>query len=168
MKAWLQLGYVSRVFGTQGEVVVKTFHAQSQSLQLAKRLRFCLKAGEERILVLKGFKPLNEGWRLQVEGVAAPEEAKCLVGSRVWVAREDLGKLEEGECFVEDCIGLKAQLESGETLGHVSTLLYAGAIPNLVIHNEEGKEWMVPWVEEYVPKLCLEEGYVVIRPLELE
>jgi len=168
MKAWLQLGYVSRVFGTQGEVVVKTFHPQSQSLQLVKRVRLCLKTGEERLLVLGKLGKLNEGWRLLLEGVSTPEEAKPLVGARVWVAREELGELEEGEFFLEDWIGLRACLESGEVLGHVSTLLYTGAVPNVVIHNEEGKEWMVPWVEEYVPKLCMEEGYVVVRPLELE
>jgi 16S rRNA processing protein RimM len=167
MKAWLQLGYVSRIFGTQGEVVVKTFHPQSQSIRFAQRLQFRLKTGEERILALTGKKTLNEGWRLSLEGVRAPEEARPLLGSRVWVAREELGKLEEGEYFLEDWIGLEARLESGEVLGHVSTLLHTGTVPNLVIHGEGGKEWMVPWIDEYVPKLCMEEGYVVIRPLEL-
>lgn len=167
MKAWLQLGYVSRVFGTHGEVVAKTFHPQSQSLASARRLRFCLKTGEECILPLRERKPLNEGWRLSLEGISTPEEAKPLVGARLWVSREDLGQLEEGEFFAEDCIGLEARLESGEVLGHVSALLHMGEVPNWLIHNEEGKEWMVPWVEEYVPKLSLEEGYVVVRPLEL-
>jgi len=166
MKAWLQLGYVSRTFGTQGEVVVKTFHAQSQSLQLVKRLKFCLKTGEECIFCLQQLGKLNEGWRLLLEGVSTPEEAKPLVGSRVWLAREELGELEEGECFAEDWVGLEARLESGEVLGQVSALLYMGAVPNIVIHNAEGKEWMVPWVEEYVPRLSMEEGYVIVRPLE--
>jgi 16S rRNA processing protein RimM len=167
MKAWLQLGYVSRVFGTLGEVVVKTFHPQSQSLLSARRLQLRLKTGEERTLSLEGLSKLNEGWRLSLEGVSSPEEAKPLVGSRVWLPREDLGALEEGEFFLEDWIGLEARLESGEVLGHVSGMFHAGEVPNLIIHNAEGKEWMVPWVEEYVLRLCMEEGYVMVRPLEL-
>jgi len=168
MKAWLQLGYISRVFGTHGEVVAKTFHPQSQSLQFARRLKLCLKTGEERILTLRERKPLNEGWRLLLEGISTPEEARPLTGSRVWIAREDLEAPEEGEFFLEDWIGLKARLESGEVLGHVSSLLPMGEVPNIVIHNEEGKEWMVPWVAEYVLKLSMEEGYVVVRPPEWE
>jgi 16S rRNA processing protein RimM len=130
-------------------------------------LQLRLKTGEERILSLEGCDKLNEGWRLSLEGVSSPEEAKPLVGSRVWLSREEMGELEEGEFFLEDWIGLEARLESGEVLGHVSSMFHAGEVPNLVIHNAEGKEWMVPWVTEYVPKLCMEEGYVVVCPLSL-
>ncbi|MCL2012122.1 MAG: ribosome maturation factor RimM [Cystobacterineae bacterium] len=167
MKAWLQLGYVSRTFGTRGEVVVKTFDPQSQSVQLARCLQFRKRGlGEGYILALTGKRKLNEGWSISLEGLNTPEEARQLVGARVYIAREDMGVLQEGEFFLEDWVGLEARLESGETLGHVSTLLYVGPVPNLVIHNKEGKEWMVPWVDEYVPKLCMEEGYVVVRPWE--
>ncbi|MCL2626687.1 MAG: ribosome maturation factor RimM [Cystobacterineae bacterium] len=168
MKSWLQTGYVSRVFATHGEVVAKPFHVQSQSLRFAKRVRLCLKTGEERILGLRGRGSLSEGWRLLLEGIDTPEQARELVGARLWVAREEMPKLAPGEYFLEDWVGLEARLESGEVLGHVSTLLYAGPVPNLVIHGEGGGEWMVPWTDEYVPTLCMEEGYVVVRPLMLD
>jgi len=147
---------------------VKAFYPQSQSMRLAKRLRLCLKTGEERILALKGRGNIREGWRVLLEGVETPEAARQLTGARVWVAREEMGELAPGEYFLEDWVGLEARLETGEVLGHVSTLLYAGPVPNLVIHDGGGGEWMVPWTDEYVPTLNMEEGYVVVRPLSMD
>lgn len=164
MKELLQIGYISRAHGLGGEVVLKTFDPQSTVLDEVERLTFVTRAGETKELKVTSFGTSpGSDLLLKLKGIVQKAQADALVGSAVHVRREDLEEPAEGEFFHGDLVGLEAVTPEGKRLGVVEEVWSTGPVPNLCIR--EGKEeLLVPFAEEFVPKVDLEAGKVTVIP----
>lgn len=168
MKELLQIGYISRAHGLGGEVVLKTFDPASTVLDEVERLTFVTRAGETKELKVTSFGTSpGSDLLLKLKGVVRKDQADALVGSAVHVRREDLEEPAEGEFFHGDLVGLEAVTPEGKRLGVVEEVWSTGPVPNLCIR--EGKEeLLVPFAEEFVPKVDLEAGKVTVIPPSYE
>lgn len=167
MNPLLQLGYVSRAHGLNGEVVVRTFDPSSEALFEVERVVVRPRQGPERELLLAEVRSGPKGDLIvSFEEVGQRSESEPLVGAAVFVKREDLPPPEEGEYFQGDLVGLKAFDEAGAELGVVAEVWSTGPVPNLVIRSEKVGELLVPFVDEFVPTVDMAGGRVVIRPPE--
>jgi len=99
-------------------------------------------------------------------GVAdTPEAARQWVGRQVAVREADLGRTAGAEFYCYQLIGLAVVDESGRHLGHVRDVLETGASDVLAIESGE-REHLVPMIDEFVKRIDVEAGCVVIRPIE--
>lgn len=161
----LELGYVSGVHGLAGELTVKTYDPASEALFEVDRLCVRTRAGDERELSISEVRSTPKGLLLRLRGVTSREAAQQLVGSKVFVLREDLPPPGDDELFQGDLVGLLAEDEQGRALGKVEELWATGEVPTLVIRGQ-GKELLVPFVEPFVAEVDVEKGRLVIRPPE--
>jgi 16S rRNA processing protein RimM len=99
---------------------------------------------------------------VELRGVGSRVVAEALVGAQVAVFREDVPPPEEGQFFFGDLTGLTARTLEGETLGEVAQVFQAGPVPNLVIHAEGKEELMIPFAEDFVRKVDLEAGEIIV------
>ena len=166
MSTKLEVGYIARAHGMHGEVVVKTFDPASEVLMSVERLWVRRKDGNELEMAIKDVGQQNKDLRVGFEKVHRREEAEALVGSTVSVFREDLEAPEKGEYFQGDLLGLEARTPEGKTLGKITEIWNSGPVPNLVIVDEAGAEMMVPFAEEFVPKVDLVAKVATVIPLE--
>lgn len=168
MKPLLQIGYISRAHGLNGEVVLKTFDPASTVLEEVERLVLVTRAGETRELQL-GTVGESPGSDLLItfEGIKRRLDADALTGSAVHVHREDLEPPADGEFFHGDLVGLEAFTPEGKRLGVVEEVWSTGPVPNLCIRDGK-EELLVPFAEEYVPKVDLPAGRVTVIPLSYE
>ena len=166
MEALLQLGYVSRAHGLNGEVVVRTFDPGSEALFEVEQVVLKPRSGNEQTLTLAEVRSGPRGDLIvSFEDVSGRQRAEHLVGSAVFVRREDLEPPGEGEYFQGDLVGLKAFDEAGEELGTVAEVWSTGPVPNLVIRGVVG-ELIVPFADEFVPKVEMEAGRVIVKKPE--
>jgi len=161
---YLELGYVSRAHGLGGELAIRAFDPSSDTLDSVDRVLVRPKAGPERVLELESLRPTPKESIVALVGVDTREEAEALVGSAVFVFREDLEAPEEGEFFQGDLVGLEAFDEAGLRLGRVEEIWNTGEVPNLVIRGEGLPELVVPFADEFVPEVSLEKGRLTVRP----
>jgi 16S rRNA processing protein RimM len=167
VKPHLELGYVRAAHGLDGEVSIRTHDPGSSALDEVERVWIRPRVGAERELRIEGVRDATQGDLLiMFEGIATRKAADALVGGTLYVFREDLG-LEEGEMFQGDLLGLTAFDPSGVELGKIEQVLNNGPVPNLVIRGG-GKEWMVPFIDEYVTQVDVEAGRVTVRPLDID
>lgn len=166
LSPYLELGYVARAHGIQGEVAVRPFDPGSETLDTVKRVRVRTRAGEEREMRIESLRPTPKEDIVVFVGVETREEAEALVGSTVFVYREDLEPPAEGEYFQGDLVGLTAVDEAGQELGKVAELWATGEVPNLVIRGPGESELIVPFADEFVPSVDIPGGRIVIRPPE--
>ncbi len=168
MKALLQIGYISRAHGLNGEVVLKTFDPQSTVLEEVERLVLTLRGGEERELALAsvGEAPGSD-LLLRFKKVSRRPEAEALVGSTVHVRREDVAPPAEGEFFHGDLVGLEAFAVDGRRLGVVAEVWSTGPVPNLCIRDGE-QELLVPFADEFVAAVDLPGKRITIVPPSYE
>jgi 16S rRNA processing protein RimM len=162
----LEVGYVSRAHGLAGEVGIRTFDPASEALADVERVLVRGKDGAVVELVIDSVRSTPKEVLVGFEGVESRTAAEKLVGSTVLVYREDLDAPEDGEFFQGDLVGLVAVDESGAELGTVEEIWQTGPVPNLVIRAEGKPELVVPFADEFVPSVDMEQGRIVIRPPE--
>lgn len=165
MKPLLELGYVCRAHGVQGEVAVKPFDPASDTLLEVERIVLRPRgATDTREYAVESVRQTPKEFLLVLGGVAGRVAAENCVGATVFVHREDLEPPAEGEYFQGDLLGLTAVDEQGAVLGTVKELWETGPVPNLVIRGDAVEELVVPFVDEFVPTVDLAAGRIVVRP----
>jgi len=100
---------------------------------------------------------------LGLDDVVDTAGAKSLKGSLVMVDDENLESLPEGTYYQHQIIGLKVRKEDGTELGSITGILPTGAVDVYVIKKEDG-EVMLPAVKEFIVRVDLEDGVIVVRP----
>ena len=106
--------------------------------------------------------------RKQGKGLAAllpgfddREQAATLVGSQIFVKREQLPTTEKDEYYWSDLEGLEVKTIDGVLLGRVESILETGANDVMVIRGD--REHLVPFVQgQYVSRVDLENGMIEV------
>ena len=102
---------------------------------------------------------------IQLEGIESREQAEALRGCELLVPASDRPTLEEGEFHVLDLIGLTAiDQASGDTIGIVRDVVSAGNDLLVVELQTDGREVYIPFVDEIVPVVDLEQQRVEVTP----
>ncbi len=107
--------------------------------------------GKKVIIALTAFSNIN-----QVEH---------LVGGEIFVKREQLPELPEGEFYWCDLIGLKVHTIQGDYLGDLSDILAAGGNDVYLVRLGD-KEYLIPAVEDIVTDINIAEGTMTVDPPE--
>src|SRR5713226_7580258 len=104
-----------------------------------------------------------------LKGIATREEAERLNGLELYIAREKLPAIEEGEYYHADLIGLAAVTPANEPLGRVIAVHNYGAGDIIEIAPPHGPTMLLPFSNAVVPSVDLASGRVVIElPEEIE
>ena len=102
---------------------------------------------------------------LGVEGITTRSDAETVTKLKVFAAEDDLA-LDDDEFFVHELVGLEVVTEDGTVLGTVSNFQEMPAHEVFVIRRPDGGEAMVPAVEDFILDVDLDEGRVMVRPIE--
>lgn len=103
---------------------------------------------------------------LTLEGVIDRNEAELLRGVDVYLPREWIPPLEEGEFYVHQIVGLRAVTLSGEDLGTVKDVIFTGANEVYVVHGDAHGEILLPAIEDVIREIDLDAGEMRVELLE--
>lgn len=135
------LAVVAGAHGVGGDVRLKVF-----ADDLAAHAR--LNGGA---LTLISARPGNNGTIARFAEVQNRTAAEALRGTELWVARDSLPPLGEGEYYHTDLIGLAAVTPAGEPIGRVVAVDNFGAGDVIEVERPTGKRFMVPMRADAVP-----------------
>lgn len=167
MKKYLETGKIVALHGIRGEVRCQYYSDTADFLcDIAEDCGLYLdKSGNKSIDVSRAY-PHKNVVIMKIEGVDSPEAAQPLIGKTLYVDREDI-ELEEGTYFIQDIIGLTVfDADSGECYGKITDVYQNGATDVYSIRKENGTELMFPCIPEIVLETDIENGKMIIRPLE--
>lgn len=102
---------------------------------------------------------------MKIKDVDSIELAEKLKTKNMYLSREDSIELEEDEFFVSDLIGLNVFTVDGKEVGKVTDVLQH-AINDVYVIESNGKEYLIPSVEKFVPTIDLENNKMIIDPLK--
>jgi len=106
---------------------------------------------------------------LELEGIDGRDAAQSLKGSEICIDRAEAertrGALEEDSFYYYDVIGC-AVYRDDESFGTVTDILEAGSGEILIISNETGRQFMVPFVASMVDTKNIRNGRLDIHPVE--
>ncbi|MBD2056366.1 ribosome maturation factor RimM [Oculatella sp. FACHB-28] len=166
--SWLEVGKIVGVQGLKGEVRVYPNSDFPERFEVPG-LRWLLRpeaTEPEQIELLSGRYLNGKGlYVLRFEGVSDRTQAEALKNCRLLVPESDRPPLEEGEFHVSDLLGLKVFDQATQALvGTVVDVFAAGNDLLEVELSESGSKKLIPFVEEIVPVVDLQQRRIEITP----
>jgi 16S rRNA processing protein RimM len=167
---YIIVGRIARPHGIRGELCVDS-HADSPSyFARGAKLRLSPPAdpGRGRDYVVRAARVHQDRFLVTFEGVSDRNAAETLRGLAVCVALEDLAPPDPDEIFLHQLFGLRVRLAGAaptdSDLGVIEDVRDFGGGELWVIKDSQGREILFPATDEFVTKIDLEAGLVVIDP----
>lgn len=125
--------------------------------------------GGARLFEIESLREAKDHLVATFKGVTDRDAAARLNGVELYVARDALPAIDDGEFYHADLIGLAALDSAGATLGRVVAMHDFGAGDIIEIAPASGPTLMLPFTDTVVPTVDLAAGHVVIvLPQEID
>ena len=124
------------------------------------------KNDQKRVLTIKDVRRLNDRKLLvNFEEIKGIDQAKEINNYQIKIRRDLLPERDSEEFYFTDLLGLPVY-ESYEKIGDVLDILETAAHNILIVIDEEGKEVLIPMVEQFVEKVDFEAGKIYVTLIE--
>ncbi len=159
------IGRISGTHGIRGLLRVVPYSGAADSI--ASLSKFIVRMPNGNFETFRIRSAVEHGKKLLValEGIQDMNAAVALSGSEIYVRREQLPALPDGEFYWQDLLGLKVLDEQGGVLGELAHIFSTGANDVYVVEND-GEEYLIPAIEDVIIKVDLEMRTMTVRPME--
>jgi 16S rRNA processing protein RimM len=148
---FITLARVVKTQGRHGEVAAE-IHSDIPDRFSAGMKLFALPKSQDsrRELEVEDLWPHKGLLVLKFRGVDSMSDAELLIGSELQIPRAERANLEPGWNYVSDLIGCTV-LDRASAIGRIEDVQFgAGEAPLLVVANEAGRKFEVPFAEAYL------------------
>ncbi len=159
LKDTLTIGKITGAHGIYGELKI---YPMTDEAERFYDLEYFLCEGKKYDIQIARIH--KQSVLIQTAQIQDRTEAEKMRGKMIEIYRKDAVELEEGQFFIEDLKGLEARDRNAENTNTMTLVdvLRAGGADVLVFKNKGGKEYMMPFLVEYVDEVNLNEGYIVV------
>lgn len=162
-KQFLEIGKIVSTHGVRGEVKVLPWCDSAEFLTEFEELYF---DGGKTPIQIENARVHKGMAILKLEGVSTMDQANLYRGKVLYMDRDDV-ELEPGTYFIQDLIGLSViDADTGEEYGTLCDVTQTGANDVYHIKAPDGKEYLIPAIEQVIEKTDLTQGKLLIHPLE--
>ncbi|BDG32857.1 ribosome maturation factor RimM [Parageobacillus thermoglucosidasius] len=168
MEKWFNVGKIVNTHGIRGEVrVISRTDFPEERYKKGNTLYIFMEKSQEPIeVIVKSHRVHKSFDLLSFEGYDNINLVEKFKGAVLKVPESQLGELNEGEYYFHEIIGCTVVTEEGETVGTVSEILTPGANDVWVVKRNNGKEALIPYIEDIVKNVDVEAKIITIRPME--
>ncbi len=144
----LFVGQINGVYGLRGWVKVFSYTEQRESILSYSPWTLC-RQGQviAEVSVIDGRRQ-GKSVLARLPGYDDCDRARLLIGSEIYVSREQLPDAGESEYYWHQLIGLEVVNEAGERLGQVASMIATGANDVLVVNGD--RQRLIPFVRDQV------------------
>ncbi len=160
---FLAVGRLRRSHGIAGEMLMDVLTDFPERLQKGKTVYVGETHEPIRIENVRGH---DRELIVHLAGLENPEDAGRFRNAMVFVKSTELPELPEGEYYHHQLLGLNVVDEAGQELGRLMDILETGANDVYLVKTPDGKELLLPAVEDVILEVDLENHLVRVRPPE--
>ncbi|UCF90282.1 MAG: 16S rRNA processing protein RimM [Desulfobacterales bacterium] len=150
---------IGKIFGVHGVKGIIKLYSYAESISIFKPDRALVVRqanGQEQTYIVHWAKPHARAGLLALKGVTTRAQAEALIGSELFIPREQLPELEDGSYYWFDLIGLRVFTAADQYLGRIEAIVETGSNDVYVVKNEED-ETLIPALESVVLAVDTEE-----------
>ena len=114
---------------------------------------------------IETISPHKTGALVSFTSVKDVEDAQKMVGHELYIEKEYLEELPDGEYYRHELLGLEVITDQGVHIGKVEDLLPTGSNDVFVV-RKDGKENLIPATGEVIRDIDIAKGEMIISPLE--
>lgn len=160
--AFLATGRIRRPHGVHGEMVVELY------TDFPERLK-----PPAMVFVGPGRQPMeviasrhhNEGLLILFKGIDSPETAGHYRNQIIYSSTAILQKLNKGQYYHHQLIGLQVHSDQGEQLGVLTEIIETGANDVYIVQSAGGKEILLPAIPEVIISVELKQKRILVHLL---
>lgn len=165
MEDLLRVGVIANTHGIRGEV--KVFPTTDEKERFKDLKKVILDMGkEQKVLEIQSVRFFKNLVILKFKGIDNINDIEIYKGKDLLVTREDAVPLEEGEYFIADLLDLDVYSDEDEKIGVLYDVMQTGANDVYVVKTEEGKEILLPAIDECILDIDLEESRMTVHIME--
>ena len=165
MKERLEVCQIVNTFGIKGFVKIYPYVDDIKRFGNLKNVYIKSKNKEQKLEIAE-VKYQKNMVLVKFKGIETVEEAEKLRNSYVEIDRKDAIELEEGQYFIADLLGLPVYVDTGEKLGILDDIFNSGSSDIYVVKNELGKQYLLPYIDEVIKDIDLENGKIIVHIIE--
>ena len=151
----LKVGKIVNTHSLKGEVkVISSTDFEEERFKKGSKLLITRGNQLIREVVVQSYRNHKNFLLVKFEGIDSVEEAEKLKNLQIKIDSDKVGELEENEFYFHQIIGCEVFDENDKNLGEIIDILTPGANDVWVIKGENGKEILIPYIED-VKKLIL-------------
>ena len=99
----------------------------------------------------------------KIKGITSMNDAELLRGKRVLINSEDLPRLNDGEYYVSDLLGIPVYELNGVQLGTLKEVLSTGSNDVYVIATEGKKDILIPALKKHVKEIDIVNNKILVE-----
>jgi len=122
---------------------------------------------EEKI-VLRKIGGSQNSYHCFFDGYSDRDGVEKLKNSLLYIEKERLPKLNEGEFYFRDLIGISVETDCGEKLGIVKDVFNYPTTDAIDVETCSGKRITIPFRKEIVKRVVLEESKMIVDKAVVE
>jgi len=164
MKDYVSIGKITNFFGIKGEA--KVGYSNLAQIKNAKKV-YMLDNSENVELTIER---VREGKNFAIVKFKEIDDINDLIkfkGQRIFISKQEaLNKLDKDEFLINDLVDCEVFNENNEKIGIVKAVSTNGTQDLLNIENTLRQIKLVPFVNEFFPKVDIENKKIIIKPIE--
>ena len=160
----LEIGQIVNTFGIKGMVKVKPFTDDIKRFDSLKKV-YIEKNSNKKEYEIEEVKYHKNMVLIKFKGIENIEQAERLRNSYLTISRDSAEELEEGRYYVVDLLGLEVYTDEQILLGTLEDIFNTGSNDIYVVKNEEGKQILLPAIQDVIKKIDIENKKVIVHLL---
>ncbi|WP_058303904.1 ribosome maturation factor RimM [Gorillibacterium timonense] len=161
------VGKIVNTHGIRGELkLVSQTDFPDIRFQNGSELILLGPSGEQLPVTVESGRPQKNVWMVKFKEFADINAAEKVKNWDVKVRGENLVDLEDGEYYYHEIIGCRVFTEEEEDLGTIKEILTPGANDVWIVKMPNGKELLLPYIDEVVLSVNVVDKRVTVRLME--
>lgn len=165
-ETWVPLAEVARPHGVRGELRLRVFNKDSDTLLNQDEVLVRLPDGEEHEVSVVKARWADDAILIKLHSVDDRDRAEELRGAQICVRREDFPGLEEGEFYAIDVVGAEVRLGDARIGEVVEIMNYPTVQAMRVRADDKQGDWEIPLSDAYVANVDTAARVVSITTLD--
>lgn len=163
-KDLFRIGVITEPHGVRGEV--KVYPTTDDVSRIKKLKEVILNTGKELVTVTpKSVRNQGNLIIIKFDEINDRDEATKLRKKELFVTRDNAVKLEEGEYYIADLVGLNAIDEEGNSIGVLTDVFRTGANDVYEIEKVDGEKLYLPAIKDCILEVNVPESYIKVYVL---
>ncbi|SFB68762.1 ribosome maturation factor RimM [Butyrivibrio sp. YAB3001] len=162
-----QVGVIASTHGLQGEVNVFPTTEDPNRFKKLKKVTLHTQKGENIELDVQGARFFKKFVIVKFKQFNNINDVEKFRGCELTIDRNDAIKLEPGEYYCADLIGLSVEDEDGKILGTISDILQTGANDVYeMVREDNGEKVYIPAIKDCVKNIDIDNKKIVIHVID--
>ena len=152
---------ISSVYDENGFVKIRSVSDFPERFFLLDRVYINI-FGDYRVFVVDNVEKIGSYFILKFKNFDSETDVEFLVGSAIFVDKKDVVTLDEDTFFIHDLIGCKVFFDE-KFFGNIVDVLSLNSNDVYVVHDDEGKERLIPAVSKFIDSVNIKEKRISLK-----